>query len=347
MGGNVFGQTATQTYSSQHIRRVIEQAGITVASETWHDLLLLCPYHRNESTPSLSISKSNGKFICFNPACGERGTILDIVKHTKNLNDFEAMRFIINVKPTQQEKFEDELSNILKVEDDFIAFDQSKIRQLADALPGSPGERYMLGRGFTKETLNSFVDGYSEKMDMVDVPVYAHNGIPVGIIGRSVTDKRFKNSMGLPSAKVFFNMNRAMRASATAIVVEAAFDAMKVHQAGYPNVIATIGGHISPYKFQLLNRYFDKVIIMTDNDKPQYRGICRPCDGVCRGHNPGRELGLSIAENFDREVEWAQWSDTEVYPDNAKDAGDMTEDQIRKILKNTVSDVEYRMLHMV
>lgn len=347
MGGNFRGQTSQESYSKSHVRAIINSLGLKVIQETWKHYLVYCVFHGNTDTPSLEIDKESGLFICFNPACGESGQLPDLVKHVKHFNDFEVLRFMINVKPNESEVFEDELSKILEVEDEFTVFDPNKIKVLADALEGSVGQEYMVGRGFHHNTLRHFGVGYSAKMGMVDVPVYSHNSIPVGLIGRSVEGKRFKNSVGLPSSKVFFNANRAMRTSSTAIIVEAAFDAMLIHQAGYPNVIATIGGHVSPYKRQLLNRYFDRIIIMTDNDKPQYNGVCRQCGGVCRGHNPGRELGISLAESFNREVEWAVWSDNEVYPHNAKDAGDLTEEEIQKLIKNAVPDVEYRLTHMV
>ena len=347
MGGYLRRQENQETYSKGHVKSIIGALGIRVVQETYHEYLVYCIFHSNSDTPSLSISKTTGSFICFNPSCGEVGGLRDLVKHVNKFNDFETLRFMMNVKPNENEEFEDELSKILAVEDEFTVFDPYKIKTLADSLEGSVGQEYMAGRGFSNETLKHFSVGYSRKMGMVNVPVYSHNGIPVGLIGRSVEGKRFKNSIGLPSSKVFFNANRAMRTSSTAVVVEAAFDAMRVHQAGYPNVIATIGGHVSPYKRQLLNRYFDRIIIMTDNDKPQYNDYCRQCGGVCRGHNPGRELGISLAESFTREVEWAVWSDTEVFPHNAKDAGDLTEEEIRKLIKNAVPDVEYRLTHMV
>lgn len=347
MGRDVRRQIHQENYSKGHIRSIINALGIKVIQETYHEYLVYCVFHGNTDTPSLSISKETGSFICFNPACGQVGGIIDLIKHIKHFNDFESLRFLINTKPNETEEFQEELSNILKDDDEFTVFDQAKIDLLAEAMPNSSGEEYMMSRGFDRTTLKHFGVGYSDPMKMVSVPVYSHNSIPVGIIGRSVEGKRFKNSTGLPSARVFFNANRAMRTSSSVVIVEASFDAMKVHQAGFPNVIATLGGHVSPYKRQLLNRYFDKIIIMTDDDKPNYSDGCRRCGGVCKGHNPGRELGISLANSFSREVEWAMWSDKEVYPHRAKDVGDLTEQEIQHLLKNTVSDVEYNLIHML
>jgi DNA primase len=95
---------------------------------------------------------------------------------------------------------------------------------------------------------------------------------------------------------------------------------MKVHQAGYPNAVGTLGGHVSPFKMQLLNRYFDHIVIMTDADEA------------------GRKLGQQIADGFSREVSWV------LYPDNVKDAGDMTDEQVNDVIKNAVNNIEYQMM---
>lgn len=104
----------------------------------------------------------------------------------------------------------------------------------------------------------------------------------------------------MPIAKVWFNLNRAKRQSGTVIIVEAAFDAMRIHQAGYPNVIAILGGNVSKYKMELLNTYFDTIIIMTDNDPVKKYDPCnsKKCTDGCIGHSPGRDAGDLIARGF-------------------------------------------------
>ena len=40
---------------------------------------------------------------------------------------------------------------------------------------------------------------------------------------------------------------------------------------------------------------------------------------------------------------WAAYDDTCVYPHNAKDAGDMTDEEIRQCLRNAISNLEYSL----
>ncbi|MFM7980866.1 MAG: toprim domain-containing protein, partial [Candidatus Fonsibacter sp.] len=87
----------------------------------------------------------------------------------------------------------------------------------------------------------------------------------------------------------------------------------------------TLGGHISKDNIQLLNRYFNKITIMTDADVA------------------GRDLGLSIASRLkNKDILWSSYGYGKIYPHDAKDAGDMTDDEIKTCIKNAVSTMEYR-----
>ena len=160
---------------------------------------------------------------------------------------------------------------------------------------------------------------------MVTVPVHSPDGIPIGIVGRSIEGKSFKNSTNLPKSKTLFNVHRAKRIGSNVIVVESSFDAIRVHQAGFPNVVATLGGFLSTEQHKLLNRYFNRITVMTDADLA------------------GRELGLSIANRLkNKDLLWASYEYGKIYPHDAKDAGDMTDEEIKICIKNAVSDIEYR-----
>jgi hypothetical protein len=57
----------------------------------------------------------------------------------------------------------------------------------------------------------------------------------------------------------------------------------------------------------------------------------------------GRELGMTIANKLrNKDILWASHSYGKIYPSNAKDAGDMTDEEIATCIKNAVSDIEYR-----
>lgn len=296
------------------------------------------------------VDKHKGLYTCFNPACGESGKLVDLVKKLGGMNYLQAEMFIAKNKDSAPVAKRREIHQT-KIEE----FSQDKLDELYENFKSAPRAReYMHSRGFTDETLDYFQIGYSParilksgkyRKEMVTVPMHDHKGMPIGLIGRvpSKEDKTFKNSRGLPKRLTAWNIHRARKAGGTVIIVEASFDAMRVHQAGYPNVIALLGGHVTDEHIEQIERYFNRVIIMTDFDWLQHEGSCRKCGGACRGHRPGRDLGRSIAGRLrNTRVLWAAYDDSCVYPHGAKDPGDMTDDEIRQSLKNAISNTQYR-----
>ena len=263
----------------------------------------------------------------------------------KGVNPFQAQRVIAKHRHAHTTPFADRLAQAMAKPEDFKPFPQAALDRMAADFKGSVAEEYMHSRGFDDDTLGYFEVGYSAKKNMVAVPMHSPDGVPIGIIGRtpSHTDKQFKNSVGLPKAKTAWNFHRAKREGATVIVTEASYDAMRIHQAGYPNVIALLGGHVTASHLEQINRHFARVVIMTDFDAKQYRPNCRACDyKSCKGHRPGRDLGRTIAQRLpNKKVMWGAYDDTCVFPHGAKDAGDMTDDEIRQCLKNAVSNLTY------
>jgi len=271
----------------------------------------------------------------------------------KGLNPFEAKRIISErqgVGPTSR------LQQLREQREapEFVPFPEAPVNRMAQDLWEPHGRRgldYLYSRGFDDDTLKTFEVGYSVKKDMTIVPMHDPNGMLLGFVGRSVEDKIFKNSDNLPKSKTAWNVHRAKRHGETVIVCESSFDAMRVHQAGYPNVVALLGGHFSEWHKDQFNEYFSRIIIMTDFDeRGKPKANCAKCkhlpaqaDGVrCIGHRPGRELGHSIAKALpNKRIFWAAYDDAVIYPHGAKDAGNMTDNEIRQCLKNCVSNLVY------
>jgi DNA primase len=87
----------------------------------------------------------------------------------------------------------------------------------------------------------------------------------VGFVGRSVEGKDFKNTPGLPKSKVLFNLHR-VKTSSKIYVVESSFDAIRLDQCGFP-AVATLGANVSNIQIELLQKYFNDVIVIADNDE--------------------------------------------------------------------------------
>ena len=299
---------------------------MNIVGETGNDFLCYCPFHSNRHTSSFSVSQTSGAFICFNPACGETGTLIDLIKRTMDKNDFQSLRLIAAKETEALNNFDELMEDMLSEKPAFEEFSQETLDRLHADLAGNKNARdYLESRGINQDSMKYFKLGYSPAMKMVVTPVHSPDSLPIGIVGRSIEGKSFKNSTNLPKSKTLFNIHRAKKIGDQVIVCESNFDAIRIHQAGFPNVVATLGGFLSNEQQSLLNRHFNKIIIMTDSD------------------DAGRELGKSISTKLrNKDISWASYGYKEIYPHKAKDAGDLTEEEIKSCIKNSVSDIEYR-----
>jgi DNA primase len=315
-------------YSKADLRSILRSCNIDIVSETGTDFLCLCPFHHNVDSPAFAVSYSKGLYICYNQNCDSSGTVLDLVKQLTNRNDFEALRFISANKQTEAEAFEDGLKDLLDDKPEFTEFPQETLNKLySDIVQNPKAIDYFRSRHILVDAIDYFKLGYSEKQDMVTVPLHSPDGLPVGIIGRSIEGKAFKNSPNLPRNKTMFNLHRAKREGGTIIVVESSFDAIRLWQAGYPNAVATLGGSISDVNIQHLNKYASTVIIMTDADAA------------------GKALGMTIANKLkNKNVLWAKYDHNVMYPHSAKDVGDMTDEEIKQCVKNAIPHFEYAVM---
>jgi DNA primase len=184
--------------------------------------------------------------------------------HTSGRTYFESIRFI---KSKEQEgNLEQDINKQLYKKPDFVPFDELILKRLYNNLLSSERAKdYFKYRKLETLSWSKFSLGYSEKQDMVTVPVHSPDGIPVGFVGRSIEGKEFKNTPGLPKAKTLFNLHRVKTADRV-YVVESSFDAIRLDQVGFP-AIATLGANVSNIQIELLQKYFNNIIVIADNDE--------------------------------------------------------------------------------
>ena len=318
----------SDAYTKADLRSILRSCGIEVVSHTGTDFLCLCPFHHNTDSPAFAVSHSKGLYVCYNQNCNSSGTTLELVKKLTGRNDYEALRFISSSKQSEAEAFEDGLKDLLDEKPEFEEFSQVVQDKLHEDLVVhdiNASQAYFKMRKIYEDAWGHFGLGYSTGQQMVTVPLHSPDGLLVGVIGRSCDGgKRFKNSPNLPRNKTLFNIHRAKREGGTIIVVESSFDAISLLQAGFPNAVSTLGGSISDTNIHLLNKYSSTIILMTDADKP------------------GRSLGETIANKLkNKNILWASYDHGIVYPHDAKDVGDLTDEEIRTCIKNAIPHFEY------
>lgn len=113
---------------------------------------------------------------------------------------------------------------------------------------------YLTERGLSAETVEAFGLGYCDRGIMkgrVVIPVHNREGELVAYLGRWPGDPpegepRYKLPKGFSKTLELFNAHRALEhREHPLIIVEGAFSAMKIHQAGFPRVVALLGSSLS------------------------------------------------------------------------------------------------------
>ena len=334
-------------YTDAQVAAVLRECNIDVEGETLNDFLCFCPFHGNTDSPAFSVSKTGGKYICFSPSCGVSGSLSELVEKTMKKTSFQALRIINKHAKEEEVTFADRLKKALSKQKGFVTFPQETLDRMYEDFWNYPKAiDYMKGRGFTEETLHHFRIGYSRNkklnMDFIITPMHDINGVPIGLIGRGIDEKRFKNSLKLPTSQTLFNIHRVKRYDEIN-VVESNFDVMMMWQYGYPNTVASLGGHLGPLKMEQLKR-FSTILPLTDNDPFHPKEFCRVCDtrsgSKCVGHSAGLELGLKMERELKgKRILWPVWSDEQRFP--AKDIGEMTKEQIDYIMSNRQTSYEF------
>ena len=249
-------------YTEDQVKRVLIGSGVTIQSEVDSDYIIFCPYHNNNRTPAGEVSKESGLFFCF--GCQQTATLQEIVMKMSNRSYFESLRYIKSKE--QESDITQIVAKQLYTPPTFVQYDEVIIKRLnSQALESPRAMRYFDGRLVTKSSVSKFNLGYSEKQDMVTIPVHSPEGMVIGFVGRSLEGKDFKNTPGLPKSKTLFNLHR-VKANDKVYVVESSFDAIRLDQVGMP-AVATLGATISKSQVELLEKYFNEIYLIADNDE--------------------------------------------------------------------------------
>lgn len=251
-----------EIYTEEQIRRVLNGAGLDIEAEFGNDFIIYCPYHNNTRTPAGEVAKDSGLFFCF--GCQTTKNIVELIMFTSSRSYFETVRYIKSKE--QQSDIQEIVGKALYAPPDFVQYDELLIKRLnKQALDTPRAMNYFNGRRINKESVIKFDLGYSEKQGSVTIPVHSPDGMCIGFVARTIEGKDFKNTPGLPKSKVLFNLHR-VKSSSIVYVVESSFDAIRLDQVGFP-AVATLGANVSVSQIRLLEKYFNNVVLIADNDE--------------------------------------------------------------------------------
>lgn len=304
--------------SEQDLYTILDELGIEAASETDTHILVFCPFHNNRNSPAATVSKENGFVYCWGAGCDTRMNLQEIVQHIKEWDRFQAMRFI--EKHCSTDPIERLIEEIEADHEEMPEFNPKLMERFQQEYQKSnAAQKYISSRGINEFSQKTFNFGFDPKSSMVLTPMHDKDARLIGVIGRSIKEKRFKNSEKLPSRKTLFNYHRARKSgSDTLIIVESNYDCIRAHQAGYPNVVATLSGSYSEYHLTQVNKAFSKIIIGVDVDDAGEKFAGRIA-------KKSREVGLQVYR--------IQYSLSERLPHEAKDFSDCTDDEIARAIR--------------
>ena len=287
------------------IRDVLHRGAVSIMNEMGTEMIAYCPFHSNNNTPSFSINKYTGLWQCFNPDCNMRGGIRMLKKLLLN-EDYRDLESV-------SKDYIDKILSETEDEEDFGDIEEQLNNCKVPYDASTSVLDTLLDRGFSMETLEYFEVGFSSPKSRVVIPARDQFYNLVGLIGRSIVNDqipRYLYSTGFPKRKILFNLNNA-KVYDEVIIVEGSLDAMKIHQSGHPNVVATLGAIITDSQMQLIQNYFDCITIIPDND------------------DAGSAMKDAIIEGVRRKETYLAEC-----PEGFKDAADLNSEQINNIIEN-------------
>lgn len=300
--------------------------------------MICCPVH-GESNPSMGISAEKGICHCF--SCGFAGDFAKLLMYSlpekfgldtetkdkerktgirayRRASDFLSERYDLEVHDVDSKIFHVkryEESRKLK-EGATLEKESIPVFRLAPFMSGKETYQYFFDRGFTKTEMREFMIGRDLENETVTIPVFNEDKTLAGIIGRYISPNRKKNER----YKIYNNFKRGgilypldKFEGDTAILVEGQFDAIRLYQYKYQNVLATLTNSVSQSQIKWLIENCEKVIYIGDSDK----------------------RGLEGRENFYEKMRGKISVRFTEFPDHGKDVCDWTEKEIAEVINSS------------
>jgi DNA primase len=260
------------------IDHVLSRYGVRLRSVGPHTLCGPCPlptHTSRQSRPSFSVNLSLQVWSCHSASCiaarGGRlgGHVIDLVAIMERCRLPEAGLRL-------QDWFSVGVSHSSPVRAPAMASSAVEPnRPLGFALQRIDTRHpYLAQRGISPATAQRFGVGLYRGDGFLAgrcvIPIRDEKSQLVAYAGRAVDgeEPKYRFPAGFRKSQVLFNLDRAMQTCGrNVIVVEGFFDAMKVHQAGHPAVVALMGASFSQRQSELLLSHFASITLMLDGDE--------------------------------------------------------------------------------
>jgi DNA primase len=263
------------------IEQVLRRYGLTLRS-MGSELRGRCPlptHTSDNSNNSFSVNRERNVWCCQSISCmGARdghlgGTVLDFVAIMERCSTREAaLRLREWFDPTALQRDE----NVSPPHKPSAPEPNRPLPfRLQDVDHAHP---YLKARGVRSSTARAlgigFYGGPGLMHGRVVIPIRNDKHELVAYAGRAIhgEEPKYRFPSGFHKSQLLFNLNRARQdRERSVIIVEGFFDAAMVYQAGHPNVVALMGCSLSDEQERLLQKHFDRAVLMLDGDEAGQR----------------------------------------------------------------------------
>lgn len=306
-------------YAGKELAKVLIYYGI-INDVISSDFNIICPFHE-DINPSMRVSLDDGSYFCF--GCGLKGNALDFVKNANpELNELQCcveLERILNSKEIKQlnvkyrKKRRVQNKQALNEAKDYYYGLRSTDWNNIENEEQQKILDYMKQRGFNARALNvaqckaNYNIAYPFLFPLLD------NGEFKGWVGRT-TNKYVEKKRKYLYNDGFRKRNTlcgTYEQNKVVFICEGYFDYLSLKTKGHlKNVVAILGWHISDEQVKKLkDKGVITVVSALDNDKSGIKGT-------------------EYLKKFFNVVRFE-------FPEDVKDTGEMTEQQIKKALKQT------------
>jgi len=296
----------------------LEEIGVEVLRVKGEEAEAKCPAHfertgKEDQHPSFSVNLEEGIFGCF--SCGFRGRFVALVAYVLGMTQAEATIWVRGRGGIER------VRKILSKRSDGLLMDErdtsKHLNEASLALyTDVPEEAAAERNGITVESCNALGVRWDPEHDRWIVPIReAGTGKLMGWQEKNA--RYFRNKpLNVPKGKTLFGINEAE--GDTLILVESPLDVVRLHAAGFDNGVSSFGAGVTDDQLSLIIDRAEVLIVALDNDKD------------------GKKYSKMLKDMYAKRIimRFFDYSQTE-----AKDPGDMTNEEIRYGVENAVSSV--------
>jgi len=260
----------------------------------------LCPFHQ-EKTPSFFVSPDLQIYHCF--GCGASGDVIKFLQEYDKISFGEALKLLADRAGIKLGGQFEEHNDLYKANEEAAeiyhnylfanasAINYLKKRKISEEtikqfklgyspngsyikrkLVGKYGEKTLLSAGLLTRSDSGVIDKFRNR---IIFPLFSISGKIMGFGGRILgTGKpKYLNSPETPiysKGRTFYSLYHSRDSilkSKSLILVEGYFDYLTMFQAGYQNILASLGTSLTENHAQIIGRYADKVFLFFDNDE--------------------------------------------------------------------------------